>query len=585
MRGVLSRRETLERALREAAGQQAGLELRTGHVDRLVIEGGRVHGAVVDGTTVDADLVVDASGRAGRIGSRAHGERVEDQLGGDCGLAYVDRTYRLREGAAPGPMNTPLGFIGEFRGYQCLLFLHERGHFSVVLVRPTADPELKLLHSQAAFEAACAAIPVLAEWTDPARAVPTSDVLVGGALRNVYRSQTLVPGLVTVGDAVATTTPTRGRGVAMACMQIEALLRLLDEGADPTTVAVAFDAWCEENIKPWVADHIAIDGGMERRWQGEDIDLGAPADLRPDRGRRTGRATHRAVRRGLLHDDRTSRHVAAGRAARPRCLRARLATATCGRAEPRRARRDHSATARSGGAVTAMSATEQATKQAIDRSTVARVTLLAVVLGATGVAAAVGGLLWPEAAGGGETYSYADIAPDRQLWWGLLGGLAVMGVINVPLQAIATMMLVRARGSVWATVGGSMMWVGIAMQATGVAGWASAYFYATDPGLERSIGSAVIEAANNDQAHLFAFLVPGALLVVLGTVLQCVGLFRAHVVPVWVPIALLFTVLTFIVPGNGALGLVTSIPMAAGAIGLGYYLWRGVAKPPAEVAG
>ena len=103
MRGVLSRRETLERALREAAEQQAGLELRTGHVDGLVVEGGRVRGAVVDGTTVDADLVVDASGRAGRVGSRARGERVADQLGGDCGLAYVDRTYRLREGAAPGP--------------------------------------------------------------------------------------------------------------------------------------------------------------------------------------------------------------------------------------------------------------------------------------------------------------------------------------------------------------------------------------------------------------------------------------------------------------------------------------------------
>ena len=273
MRGVLSRRETLERALREAAGQQAGLELRTGHVDGLVVEGGRVRGALVNGTTVDADLVVDASGRSGRVGSRARGERVAEHLGGDCGLAYVDRTYRLHERAAPGPMNTPLGFIGEFRGYQCLLFLHERGHFSVVVVRPTADPELKLLHSQVAFEAACAAIPVLAEWTDPARAVPTSDVLVGGALRNVYRNQTLVPGLVTVGDAVATTTPTRGRGVAMACMQIEALLRLLDDGTDPIAVAGAFDTWCEENIKPWVADHIAIDGGMERRWKGEEIDL------------------------------------------------------------------------------------------------------------------------------------------------------------------------------------------------------------------------------------------------------------------------------------------------------------------------
>jgi len=221
-----------------------------------------------------------------------------------------------------------------------------------------------------------------------------------------------------------------------------------------------------------------------------------------------------------------------------------------------------------------MSITEQAKAQAIDTSTAARVTLLAVALGATAVAAAAGGLMWPEAAGGGETYSYADIAPERQLWWGLLGGLSVIGVINVPLQAIATMMLVRRRGSVWATVGGCLMWIGIAMQATGVAGWASAYFYATDPGVERRVGSAIIEAANNDQAHLFAFLVPGALLVVIGTVLQCVGLFRAHVVPVWVPIALLFTVLTFLVPGNGALGLVTSLPMAAGAIGLGYYLWR-----------
>ena len=212
----------------------------------------------------------------------------------------------------------------------------------------------------------------------------------------------------------------------------------------------------------------------------------------------------------------------------------------------------------------------------VDRSTTIRITILAVVLGATAVAAAVGGVFWPEAEGGGETYSYADIAPDRGLWWGLLGGLSVMGVINVTLQAVATMFLVRGRGSVWATVGGSLMWLGIALQATGVAGWASAYFYPTDPSLERDVGNAVIEAANSDQGHLFAFLIAGALLVVLGTVLQCVGLFRAHVVPVWVPIALLFTVITFIVPGNGALGLITSIPMAAGAIGLGYYAWRSV---------
>ena len=217
---------------------------------------------------------------------------------------------------------------------------------------------------------------------------------------------------------------------------------------------------------------------------------------------------------------------------------------------------------------------------AIDRSTTVRITILAIVLGTTAIAAAVAGVFWPEPDGGGETYSYADIAPDRGLWWGLLGGLAVLAVVNVTLQAVATMFLVRGRGSAWATVGGSLMWLGIAAQAVGVAGWASAYFYPTDPALEKSVGSAVIEAANDDEAHLFAFLVSGALLVTLGTVLQCVGLVRAHVVPVWVPIALLFTLLTFIVPGNGALGLITSVPMAAGAIGLGYHAWRSASSGP-----
>jgi hypothetical protein len=213
---------------------------------------------------------------------------------------------------------------------------------------------------------------------------------------------------------------------------------------------------------------------------------------------------------------------------------------------------------------------------AVDRSTVVRVRLLAVVLGATAIAAAVGGLFWPEPAGGGETYTYADIAPDRDLWWGLLGALAAAAVVNVPLQAIATMILVRARGSVWATVGGSLMWVGVGLQAVGVAGWASAYFYPTDPAVDRTVGSAVVEAANNDQGHLFALLIPGALLVVVGTVLQCVGLFRAHVVPAWVPVAALFTVLTFVIPGNGLAGLVTAVPMAAAAIGLGYFAVRRV---------
>ena len=264
---VHSRRATYERALRMAAPDVPGLALRVGHVDCLLEERGSVVGAVVDGTRVEADLVVDASGRASRLSGSL------DALGGACGMAYVDRCYRLLPGAEPGPVSNVIGWFGSFDGYQVLLFPQERGCFSVVLVRPTADAALKQLRHQDAFEAACRAIPVLSAWTDPQRSRPESGVLVGGALRNVYRRQRMLPGLVAVGDAVSTTTPTAGRGVAMASMQVAALLDLLDAGAEPETVAEPFAGWCDEQIQPWVADHIATDDLAVQRWQGAELDL------------------------------------------------------------------------------------------------------------------------------------------------------------------------------------------------------------------------------------------------------------------------------------------------------------------------
>ncbi|GGM74581.1 hypothetical protein GCM10011609_08080 [Lentzea pudingi] len=206
-------------------------------------------------------------------------------------------------------------------------------------------------------------------------------------------------------------------------------------------------------------------------------------------------------------------------------------------------------------------------------STRGRVAVLAVVLGVTSVAAVAGGLLWPEPASGGETYSYADIVGRRDLWWGLLTGLAAMQVLNIPLQALAAMFLVRRRGSAWATWGAALMWIGTGLQGAGGAGWAAAYFFPTDPSVGAAAGEAVVQAAN-DSAQLFAFLVPGAALVLLGTVLQCVGLFRSHAVPKWVPVLLLFIVVSFVIPGNGLAGLLTSVPMAAGAIALGHHAWR-----------
>jgi 2-polyprenyl-6-methoxyphenol hydroxylase-like FAD-dependent oxidoreductase len=275
--GMRSRRETFERALRAVAARQPGLELRHGHVDAVVVEGGRARGVRVDGQELAADLVVDASGRSGRA-TRAL--RPPPAVGDDVGAAYVDRQYQLHPGAEPGPMTNAIAWQASLDGYQVILFLHERGIFSVLVVRPTDEPALLGLRHAAAFDAACRAIPGLASWTDPDRARPITDVLAGGALVNHYRGQTgadgalALPGAVFVGDAVCATTPMFGRGVTTSLMQSRELLRLLDEhGTDAVTVGESFEAWCTAHMRPWVEDHVRMDGAVRRSWAGRDVDL------------------------------------------------------------------------------------------------------------------------------------------------------------------------------------------------------------------------------------------------------------------------------------------------------------------------
>ncbi len=267
--GVRSRRITYERALRRAAASVDGMTVAIGHVDGFAEHDGRIVGAVIDGATTSADLVVDASGRLSRLAP-------PPELGGDTGMAYVSRTYRRARGAAAGPLIRPFAWSGMFHGYDSYVFPHEHGHVSAVIIRPTADAGLGVLRHLSAFEAASRAIPGLAEWTDPAVATPTSDVLIGGGLLNTYRRQLGRPGLVAVGDAVSTTAPTAGRGLAMASLQIGALLQLLDSGADPATIADPFGTWCDTWIRPWVEDHLAFDAETVRRWHGHDIDLARP---------------------------------------------------------------------------------------------------------------------------------------------------------------------------------------------------------------------------------------------------------------------------------------------------------------------
>jgi 2-polyprenyl-6-methoxyphenol hydroxylase-like FAD-dependent oxidoreductase len=66
-RALLCRRTTFERTLWNRAAAQQGITLLCGHVDRIEHHRGRTVGVTVDGRTLTADLVIDASGRSSRF--------------------------------------------------------------------------------------------------------------------------------------------------------------------------------------------------------------------------------------------------------------------------------------------------------------------------------------------------------------------------------------------------------------------------------------------------------------------------------------------------------------------------------------
>ena len=261
------RRSVFERAYWMATSAEPGVTRLTGHVDAVEIESGRAVGITVDSAFVPADLVVDASGRAGRLsaGFRSRLERV------DCGMAYAARQYRLRPGAAPGPINGGPGFMAQHRGFLVMVFQHEAGTFTVLFVRPSDDKTLSLLRHAEAFEAACQAVPGLAEWTDPDRSEPIDSVRAGAGLTNEYGPQPAVAGLVVIGDAFCITNPQGARGVTLGMESAAVLADLVRDDA-PGDLTTGLDAWGSAQLLPWYHDHVRWDAALLDLWAGRPVD-------------------------------------------------------------------------------------------------------------------------------------------------------------------------------------------------------------------------------------------------------------------------------------------------------------------------
>ena len=234
-----------------------------------------------NGDVVEADLVIDTSGRRTRLGGwldsvGARGAATELV---DSGMAVHTRWYRVRDpGASSGPPQMPvnLGYVSGF------LAPADNGTFSVTFGAFGRDPALGRLRTLAGFQAAVSSIPPLARWVAPEVAVPLEDrIRVQGNLPNARRrlvtgGQAVATGVVALGDAAGCTNPRFGRGVALALVQTAALVDLLEAHEDQSelALALAFAEVTSRELEPWF--HDAVAGDQVQRRIAERVRAGEP---------------------------------------------------------------------------------------------------------------------------------------------------------------------------------------------------------------------------------------------------------------------------------------------------------------------
>ncbi|MGC4982164.1 FAD-dependent oxidoreductase [Streptomyces sp. DT193] len=240
---ITSSRALLDWAVRTAVVDNTGnVEVRTTHVVDLTGDARRVRGVRV-GTAanpevLDADIVVDASGRGSRILTwlTTLGITGIDEIRVDAGLVNATRIYRT----PPGAENFPLTMV------QANPYLGEPGRSAVIVPiegnrwmvslggtrggEPPADPDgflrytLDLPHS------------IVGRLLSGAE--PLTDVFVSHSTSNsrryVEKARDWPDGLVVLGDALATLNPAYGQGMSVAALGAQVLSRQLAQ-ADLST--------------------------------------------------------------------------------------------------------------------------------------------------------------------------------------------------------------------------------------------------------------------------------------------------------------------------------------------------------------
>jgi len=226
-----------------------------------------------------ADFVVDASGRQSGVTGwlDAIGARAPSETSEQSGIVYYTRFYALRDGASePEPDDHP--GAADYNWIKYAIFPADDRTFSITLAAPLAFPEMKMLARADAFDVVARALPAVARWVDPARAVPIGDPehpvqAMGGLINRMRRfvdeRGPLATGLFVLGDAAYCTNPLYGRGCSQGFLHAEMLGAALERhGLDLEQVARDVDRAARRDIEPFYRASLLADRDAARKAEG-----------------------------------------------------------------------------------------------------------------------------------------------------------------------------------------------------------------------------------------------------------------------------------------------------------------------------
>ncbi|MHB1854304.1 MAG: NAD(P)/FAD-dependent oxidoreductase, partial [Acidimicrobiales bacterium] len=239
----------------------AGLVAGAGHAPAPVIRGVRLG----DGTEVEADVVVAASGRRDAVPAwlAAVGVEVPEEVH-ESGLMYLSRWYRLPEGFDIAQLDAKLG--GDLGFVKYLGVPGDAGTLSITLAIRPEDRELRqVLSDPDGFEEGCRRLPGPDQFFRyPLR--PVGEVRPMAGLVNRARrylddqGRPTVLGFHAVGDAHTCTNPLYGRGCALALVEaVELADAMATHPGDPAGRATAYEAACARQVAPWYELSVQMD--------------------------------------------------------------------------------------------------------------------------------------------------------------------------------------------------------------------------------------------------------------------------------------------------------------------------------------